>query len=126
THFFETIGNDPVVDPRPSLVAFENPRSVKDLQVMRHRRLRQADRLGQMTDACLGVGLRGDETENAKPYRIGQRLERGRELGRLALAERRVEDRRTAGTDFLHARILTDFDVRCNIDERQYPPAISP
>jgi hypothetical protein len=59
---------------------------------MRDRRLGEAERLGQMADARLALGLRLDETQDAEPGRIGEDTERLRQyLG--------VMRRQTGGID---------------------------
>ena len=71
-----------------------------------HRRLGQAERLREMADAGLSVGLGLDETENPKPRRIGQGLERTCQPLRFAGVERLTLEQRRArgrnGGDRLH------------------------
>jgi hypothetical protein len=63
---------------------------MKELQVMTDRRLREPDGPGHVTDACLAVGLRGDEAQEPEADGIGQRLERAGEILGVALTERGV------------------------------------
>ncbi len=83
-----------------------------------HRRLREADRRREVASARLRVRARRDQAEEAQPGGIREGLEgTGERLGGV-LAERRRQERRAAGVEFLdelHQVILTDIDVSGNI-----------
>jgi hypothetical protein len=65
-----------------------------------HRRLGQPERLREVADAGFSVGLGLDETENPKPGRISQCLERACQAVRFAGVERlTLKQRRTRGRD---------------------------
>jgi hypothetical protein len=79
--------------------------------MMAYGRLRQTQWLGQVTDACLTVGLRGDEAEEAEAMRVSECSEDTRERLGATLAQWCVQDRGATGNDFAHWQgILTYFD----------------
>ena len=81
-----------------------------------HRRLGQAERLREMTDTGLSVGLGLDQTENPKPRRIGQGLERTRQaLGFAGVERLTLEQRRTRGRNGRNRLHELDIDThRCH------------
>jgi hypothetical protein len=91
-------------------------------------RLRETNRLSEVTDAGLGSWLRRNEAEKAKPRRIGECFEHRGELLGVSLVERRMEDGRATGNDprLRHSVILTCFDGRSNIERGRYPARRSP
>ena len=63
------------------------------------------ERLGQVADARLVVGLRLDQADDPKACRVGERLERTREIPRLFTFQRAGEERWARdrhGCDRLH------------------------
>ena len=62
-------------------------------------RLRKTERLDQVTDAGLAARLRLDQAQEAEPGRVGDRLQRPRELGGLELVEPALEERRARSGD---------------------------
>ena len=89
--------------------------------MVRHRRLREADGLGQIAHAGLAVGLGCDEIQDAEPNGVRQGLESHGELLGIFLLQGALEKRRATGAYFCHAGILTYVDVLHNIDARRYP-----
>ena len=81
----------------------------QDFEVMAHRRLGQAERLGQVADARFGRGLCLDQAEQAKPRRISEDLQRRREPLRLVGIDRLLEQRRARGRD--RGDLLHSFDI---------------
>jgi arsenate reductase len=79
------------------------------------RRLREAQRLGEVAHTGLTSRLGLNETQEPKPRRVCERLQRARQSFRLVRVERlTLQQRRTRGRDggdALHAQILTHIDV---------------
>jgi len=65
--------------------------------VVADRGLAEPERFGEMADARLAAGLRLDQAQEPQARRIGDRLQRPRELGRVFLGERLLEERRAYG-----------------------------
>ena len=76
-------GDEGVVGPDAALVPGEDPGLDEDLEMMRDRRLGEAERLRQVADARLAALVRGDHRDQPQPGRVGQRLERAGQAGRL-------------------------------------------
>jgi NADPH:quinone reductase-like Zn-dependent oxidoreductase len=80
----ESAGDQPVVGPLAALLAEQQAGVGEDLHVVGDGGLGQRHRCGEVADAGLPVGLRGDQGQQAQPGRLGQRLEDGGEpLGRV-------------------------------------------
>lgn len=78
------------------LLAIDQTRIEQLLHVVRHRGLRQPERLDQVADADR-LGSRGEQVDDLDPLRVAERLE---ELGRgdrLLVGERGGGERRAAG-----------------------------
>jgi len=71
----QLVRDDPEVGPASSLLPLNQAGLEENLEVMADRRLAQAQRLGQMADACLPRRLRLNEAEQAKSRRIGDHPE---------------------------------------------------
>jgi hypothetical protein len=77
-----------VVDPRAALAGdLDEPDLAQHLQVVRDRRLGEAERADEVADAYL-VGS-GQAVDDRHPARVGQRLEARRQRLRHVLVERR-------------------------------------
>ena len=72
------LGHEPVVRPRPSSRRLDEPRLAQDLEVVRDRRLRELEGLGEVADTDLVS--RRERVDDRNPRRIGERLETRREL----------------------------------------------
>ena len=83
-------------------------------------RLAEAERLGQVADARLVAGLSLDQAEQAQPRRVGDRLQRRRELLGVAGIERRLQERRTGRGDAWRV-VCTEF-ILTDIDDRVIMP----
>ena len=66
---------------------------------MADRPLREPERLDEVADAGLAVGLGLDEAEEAQPRRVGEDLQDPRELVGFLLIEGALQERRAAGGD---------------------------
>ena len=89
-------GVHPVVDPDAALLAVEQAGLVQHLEVVADRRLRQVERVLQVADAGLAVGVRGDQGQQPQPDRVGERLEQRRDPLGLVGVERLAGQRRAA------------------------------
>lgn len=87
---------DPVVRPLPALLAGDQPGFDQLLEVVGHRRLGQPDRVGQIAHARLGVGVRGDQRQQAYPGRVTECLEHPRQPLRRVDGEDPAGDRAAA------------------------------
>jgi hypothetical protein len=116
--------DDRVVRPGSALLAVQDACVDEHFQMVRDRRLAEPERLGEVADARLATGVRRDHRDEPQSRRIGDRLERPRELLGILGIERFTEQRRTARRHFGqreqfcngHASIipqtLTAVDVR--------------
>jgi hypothetical protein len=75
----ERSGHHTVVDPVASSLAVDEVCLVQHARVVAHRRLCQAERVGQMTDASLAFGLGLDQAEDSQTRWIGQNPQMGGE-----------------------------------------------
>src|SRR6266550_673614 len=81
------LGHKPVEDPGAALARdLDQPRFAKDAEVVRDRRLREAERV-ELADA--GVSAACEPVHDREPRRIGECLEARREILELLCTERR-------------------------------------
>jgi hypothetical protein len=84
-----------------------------------HGGLGQAKWGREVADACLAVGARTDETQEAQPSGVRENTKRTGEPLRLVLAERSGENLRTTlridDDDLSHDFILTNVDASVNV-----------
>ena len=114
----ERLGHDPVVGPAAAALALDETRVEEDLEVVADGRLAEAERPGEVADACLAVRLRLDQAQQPQARRVGDRLQRARELVGLPLVEGALEQGRARGggdrRDELHACIFAEIDIDSN------------
>src|SRR5436853_6802590 len=84
----EALGHGAVVNPGGLLAAADQSGIVKDLEVVTHCGLREAEWFGQLTDAGLTVLVGLNQRQQPKPGGVGQRFEAGSELGRVGRRDR--------------------------------------
>ena len=70
----EGFGEDAVVGPAAAAFAFDEPCVSEHLEVMADSWLAEAERFGQVADACFSIRLRLDEAEELQAGRVGDRL----------------------------------------------------
>src|SRR6266508_1277832 len=87
-HPGQGVRHQPVVRPDTALLALQESGLGQDSQVVAHRRLADAQRLGELADARLGTGSGLHQTQQTKPGRIGERLEHGGETLGIVTAYR--------------------------------------
>lgn len=107
-------GIETVVDPSAALLSVEEAGLDELLEMVRKRRLRNAERCGQVASARCGVGRIGHESNEPESYRIRQCLQDGGQpfglCGRQECREaggRAFQD----GQDSAHATESSDIDI---------------
>ncbi len=90
----ERLGHDAVVGPAAAALALDEAGVEEHLEVVADGRLAEAERLGEVADAGLAVGLGLDQAQQPQPRGVGDRLQRLRELVGFLLVERPLQERR--------------------------------
>ena len=107
----ELLAEHAEVGPASALLALDESGVEQHLEVVADGRLRQPERLGEVADARLALGLGLDEAEDAEPCGVGEHPERAGEVLGIVRVERAGQQRRARrghGGDRLHQ---TDIDT---------------